>query len=137
MPVIRDDLTQAASILKAVISASDCDDCRSYDLAPAMRAAVTLLDAVHDDDRLPDPSRMKLLEAAGIVKACIVADTTAHGAGDLSWPLLPAVRLIDEVIGRRPTRPRTRPRSARKNVVRLRVVSTPTNPGAVDGPRSR
>ena len=110
-------LTQALSILRAVISAHDCDDSLGYDLAPALRAAVALIDEAEDGDRLPDALSTKLLEASGIVKACVVTHTTAHGFDwDVSWALLPVVRLIDEVIAdlrpRSDHRPRARRRSA-------------------------
>jgi hypothetical protein len=82
-----------------------------------------LIEDAEAGDRLPDAISTKLLEAGGILKACIVTHTTAHGMDwDMTWPLLPAVRLIDELIAdMRPQpdrRPRRRERSAGE-VVRL------------------
>jgi hypothetical protein len=99
-PANLERLTQGTSIVKACISAHECDACRNYDLAPALRAAVWLIDEAQAGDRLTVANRTKLLEAGGILRACIVTDADgAHGLDwDLAWPLLPAVRLLDDVI---------------------------------------
>ena len=115
MPITQamlDKLKQAVSILKAVIDAYDSGE-GGYDLAPALCAAVTLIEAVKigiDEDearcfrangRFPTrDDSAPLIEAGCIITACIGMEATGADWG-LTWAMLPAVRLIDEVIARR------------------------------------
>jgi hypothetical protein len=115
-PANLDKLKQAAAILKAVIRADESNDTtydNDYDPTPALRAAVTLIEAVkfsidQDEDRCfrangRFPTRddsSPLIEAYCIIKACIAMEDTGADWG-LTWAMLPAVRLIDEVITRR------------------------------------
>jgi hypothetical protein len=120
MPNPSPSLIQASSILHACQDASDNGE-GGYDLAPALRVAVTLLEAAEagfsmEEDQHGRGTRddsSPLIEAYSILKACISMEATGADWG-LTWALLPVVRLVDGVIKRRQSgRPRTGKRSAR------------------------
>jgi hypothetical protein len=71
-PANLERLTEAANLLRAVISAHDCDDSLDYDLAPELRVVVTLIDGCQASAQPPTP---KLNEAGCILKVCIVTHT--------------------------------------------------------------